>query len=310
MIDVWSSAGVRLPRSIMPRDDVPMPVEESVFLELSGHDQISRRLSFISEPSHSLLAQMIKLNSILVEINAVNELAAYNEGYQFENTDIIDALTAKLDRWHQELPSEVHDTAGNLSYWAERGLGNVFVAVYLGYYHFGQLLYYRFLHDEARDDDIYPTQVHSYAVKCKTHSINLCEILYRAYATPDCEVLYTMVGHVLVIASTVQLHVLLFSSDEVQICAARSRLEHNFDILTRLQKYWSTLDVCFSRFKEFHKVLAKSKETSFRMDKWMLRFLFEFAKPIREDERDEFDSPIQFYDDREWTMQSLGFSPY
>jgi hypothetical protein len=310
MIDVWSSAGVGLPRSILPRDDVPMPMEETLFMELRDNHQTNRRLSFISEPSHSLLAQMIKLNTILVEINAVNQLAAYNDGYQLDNTEIIDSLSAKLDRWHQELPSEIHDTSENLSYWAERGLGNVFVAVYLGYYHFGQLLYYRFLHEEAQEDDFFPPQAHSYAIKCKAHSINLCEILYRAYTTSQCEVLYTMVGHVLVIASTVQLHVLLFSSDEVQICAARSRLERNFDILTRLQRYWSTLDVCFSRFKEFHKVLAKSKETSFRMDRWMLRFLFEFGKPIREDERDEFDSPVQFYDDGQWTMQSLGFSPY
>ena len=310
MIDVWSSAGVRLPRSIIPRDDIPMPVEETLFLHLDTELQSTRRRSLISEPSHSLLAQMIKLNTILVEINAANQVAAYHEAYQLENTDIIDSLSAKLDRWHRELPSKMHDTAGNLSHWAERGLGNVFVAVYLGYYHFGQLLYYRFLHDEARDENPHRIQAHSYAIKCKTHSINLCEILYRAYVTPDCEVLYTMVGHVLVIASTVQLHVLLFSSDEVQICAARTRLERNFDILTRLQQYWSTLDVCFSRFKEFHKVLAKSKETSFRMDRWMLRFLFEFAKPIREDERDESDSPILFYDDRQWTMQSLGFSPY
>jgi hypothetical protein len=309
MIDVWSSAGVQLPRSIIPREDVPMPMEETLFLDLHSDSQTNRRPSFISEPSHSLLAQMIKLNTILVEINAANQLAAYNDGYQLGNTDVIDSLSAKLDRWHQELPSEIHDTAGNLAYWAENGLGNVFVAVYLGYYHFGQLLYYQFLHEEARDDDFYHAQTRSYATKCKTHSINLCEILYRAYATPGCEVLYTMVGHVLVIASTVQLHVLLFSSDEVQICAARSRLERNFEILTRLQQYWSTLDVCFSRFKEFHKVLAKSKETSFRMDRWMLRFLFEFAKPIGENERDEFNSPVLFYDGQ-WSMQSLGFSPY
>ena len=60
-----------------------------------------------------------------------------------------------------------------------------------------------------------------------------------------------MVGHVLVIASTVQLHILLFGTDEIQIRAARSRLERNFEILSKLQSYWPTLDVCFSRFREF-----------------------------------------------------------
>ena len=120
---------------------------------------------------------------------------------------------------------------------------------------------------------------------------------------PGCEVYYTMVGHVLVIASTVQLHILLFSSDEAQIKSARWRLERNFEILTKLQTFWPTLDVCFSRFSEFHKACIKSKETSFRLDRWMLQFLFEFAKPMGEktDELTEL---------HPWLMTDLGFSPY
>lgn len=135
------------------------------------------------------------------------------------------------------------------------------------------------------------------------HSSALCKILYQAYATPGCEVYYTMVGHVLVIASTVQLHILLFDQDEAQIKAARYRLECNFEILSKLQTFWPTLDVCFTRFREFHKACEKSKESSFRMDKWMLQFLFEFAKPMGE-KKDEL------ADLQPWSMTDLGFSPY
>ena len=135
------------------------------------------------------------------------------------------------------------------------------------------------------------------------HATALCEILYRAYATPGCDVYYTMVGHVLVIASTVQLHILLFGSDEDQIKLARGRLERNFEILTKLQTYWSTLDSCLVRFQEFHKACIKSKESSFKLDRWMLQFLFEFANPIgeRTDELAEL---------HPWSMADMGFSPY
>ncbi len=91
-----------------------------------------------------------------------------------------------------------------------------------------------------------------------------------------------MVGHVLTIASTVQLHILLFSSDEEQTQAARGRLEKNFELLTCLQRRWPALDISFARFREFHRACQNYKETSFRMDKWLLRFLFEFAKPVGE----------------------------
>lgn len=95
-----------------------------------------------------------------------------------------------------------------------------------------------------------------------------------------------MVGHVLVIASTVQLFILLFSPDPAETTSARERLEKNFEILTTLQMYWSTLDVCFTRFREFHQACLdeKKSEKSFRMDRWMLQFLFEFAKPVTERE--------------------------
>ena len=159
---------------------------------------------------------------------------------------------------------------------------------------------------DAMDIEMLPRNtVHYYASKCRQHSTALLDITYRAYSTPGSEVMYTMVGHVLAIASTVQLHILLFSSSEPAIRAARSRLEKNFEILSRLQTFWPTLDVCFTRFSEFHKACQKSKETSFRLDRWMLQFLFEFAKPVGEKDDDD-----ELSDLKPWSMQELGFSPF
>jgi hypothetical protein len=301
MIDVWSSKGVGIPRSIHPRSDVPYPMEETVFLQLRREDFDLPSPTMMQESAASLLTQMVKLNAILVEIQNLNQLAASYPIFQTGHNQTVDDLTQRLEGWYNNLPIELQDTHANLSRYTSLGLGPMFVAVYLGYYNYGQLLYYQFLHEDAYDDT---TFARFYADKCKSHAAGLLDITYRAFAQPGCEVYYTMVGHILVIASTVQLHTLLFSADEVQIRAARSRLEKNFEILSKLQTFWPTLDASFTRFREFHKACQKSKEASFRMDRWMLQFLFEFAKPVGEKEGDEL---AELHD---WSMSELGFSPF
>lgn len=83
---------------------------------------------------------------------------------------------------------------------------------------------------------------------------------------------YAVVGHIIVIASTVQIHTLLFSEPTEQISAARRRLERNFEILSQLRTYWPTLDICFTRLEAFHKACRSSIYESFRLDQWVLRF--------------------------------------
>ncbi|KAK5100614.1 hypothetical protein LTS08_005365 [Lithohypha guttulata] len=267
MIDVWSSNGVGLPRSMAPRDNVPYPVEETTFLEMRRDDCDLPSPTTMQQSTGSLLTQVIKLNAIFSEVSELNRGAVANQPFSFEFENSVNALTGKLEGWYANLPV---------------------------------LLYYQYLHEDSSEAASHTSY---YAEKCRMHSSALCKILYQAYAVPGCEVYYTMVGHVLVIVSTVQLHILLFDQDEAQIKAARYRLECNFEILSKLQTFWPTLDVCFTRFREFHKACEKSKESSFRMDKWMLQFLFEFAKPMGE-KKDEL------ADLQPWSMTDLGFSPY
>lgn len=313
MIDVWSSNGVRIPRAISPRSDVPYPMEETVFLCLRRDSATSDLPSptTMQESASSLLTQMVKLNAILVEISTVNQMAAaafaHSPGVDFNHQGAVEKLSLSLDEWYESLPADLQDTQANMTRYTSMGLGPMFVAVWVGYYHYGQLLYYPYLHEDSYDDKgavFHIPAARYYANKCKANSIGLCELLYRAYSTPWCEVYYTMIGHVLVIASTVQLHTLLFGVDDAQIRSARGRLEKNFEILTKLQTFWPTLDVCFTRFREFHKACQNYKETSFRMDRWMLQFLFEFAKPVGEKDPDDLAEL------RPWSMKELGFSPF
>ena len=260
LIDVWSSAGVRLPRQMVHRDDVPLPMDEEAFLQLKrGEDGYFTTAEIERDTATSLLAQMIKLNSILVDINNINERTVEGLAEDAILKDSVKEVSQRLDDWLAALPNQMRDTPANLAYHASRGLGHMFVAVYLGYYHFGQLLYYQFLHEDCHSS---MPSAHYYADKCKEHAASLCEILYAANSTPGCEVLYTMVGHVLVIASTVQVHIVLFSDNEDQIRTARSRLERNFEILMQLRTYWPTLDVCFTRFRAFHKAVCNFRRPS------------------------------------------------
>jgi len=285
MVDVWTSNGLHTTRAIQPKNGVPLPMEETAFLQLSryeinyqGQDEMVQ-----SQQGPSLLAQFVKLNAILFEVAQLIK-AISKHGLHIHDTDAtFSRLSHSLSQWYDELSPKLKDTPENMMYYAELGLGGVFVAIYLGYYYFTQLLCYQFLDDDNFEQDNFQARV--YADRCKAHSTSLCEIVYRAYATPGAEVYYTMVGHVLTIASTVQLHILLFSSDEEQIAAARQRLERNFIIITRLQELWPVLDISRTRFEEFHKLCREKCDTScFRLDEWMLRFLLDFAKPISADE--------------------------
>jgi hypothetical protein len=297
MIDVWSSAGVRLPRMMPVVESLPLPIDDVVFMSLRQGEVLPWPLT--ADHGSSLLAQMIKLNRILLEINSLNErtVSGTTSGVVLENE--VMALSNALDEWHNSLPPTMHDTPTNLERYASQGLGRMFVAVYLGYYHFGQLLFYQFLHGDCTGTVL---SARFYADRCKAYAESLCEIIYAANSIPNCDVRYTMVGHIMVIASTVQIHTLLFGDNADQIAAARRRLERNFEILSQLRTYWPTLDICFTRLQAFHKACRNSMDESFRLDQWMLRFLSEFAEAVDDRIMDRSATEI-------WSLENIGCSP-
>lgn len=63
------------------------------------------------------------------------------------------------------------------------------------------------------------------------------------------------------------------------------------------------LESCFARLQIFHEVCRKNIDSSFRMDQWMLKFLSEFAEPIREKEHDAGEVRGLYY------VDNVGFSP-
>ena len=284
-----------LPRAIQPRYDIPMPMDERVFTALTPTEppisQHGPHAPPDSEHSTSLIAQMIKLNAILYDINTFNAKAVSGMLEEARVQGSVAELSASLDSWQSELPADLQYTHENLMYWANHGCGPSFVVLHINFNHSGQLLFHRFLHNSLAPDDPSPAtnQTGACAAKCKAYAASLCEVIYQAAQHPATEVLYPLVGHILVIASTVHLYTLLFSADDAETALAKARLEHNFQIISRLQKYWPSLHASFSRLDAFHKAcLNESKGGgAFRLDQWMLRFLLDFAKPVAERDGDE-----------------------
>lgn len=284
------------------------------------------RPSYFSE--HSLIAQMIRLNQVLYKITDMNaDVAAGRMQVATVLEPTIRHLSSALDDWSDALPADMRNTPDNLSYWADQGFGRIFVNLHLNYNYAAQLLFYQFLHwnQDADGDADAGADAHAhvdadassspassattatappipsanlYAQKCKSHAAALCALVYRAHAHHDTDVSYSLVGHMLVIASTVQIYTLLFSADEGAIASARDRLERNFEIINTLRWYWPCVDASLGRLRAFQNACLRCKERSFRLDRWMLRFVLDYGQAV--DEREETDATDEAGDTEEY----------
>jgi hypothetical protein len=276
----------------MPRRNVPLPMAEHKFLQVSS--TLPPYLSQPSElgtisattyvPDDSLLAHSVGLNEKFSQIDNMNSRAVSEVLYGSELIREVERISLEMRAWASELPDRMRYTRENLAYWTSQGSGNIFILLHIQYHHFSQLLFYQFLHGSA-DPTCRSSANYRYAQNCREHATNLCNIIHLARDKPATEPLFSLVGHVLTIASTAQLHILLFSSVAAEIQNARRLLERNFELLTILRTYWPCVDASFSRFEAFHNACLRCQDDShFQMDQWMLKFMLEFATPVNERE--------------------------
>lgn len=238
--------------------------------------------------SQSLVGQMIRLNLLLYDIVLLNARIVADQAQQhgqetqsWENSKI---LTRALDDWVSSLSPLLQYSDSNLAYWAEEGLGPIFITLHINYNHAGQLLFYQYLHPAQNLDKDSPDaeELQSFAQRCKQHATNLCDLLHRARQRPETVVLYPLAGHILCLASTVQIHTLLFEVDDQEIAAAKTRLERNFEMISSMNNYWPMNHKSISRLHHFHNACMRGKEDSFRLDAWMLRFLLGFTHDVED----------------------------
>lgn len=269
MIDIWCSSGLHLPRQMQSTHTVQLPADEVVFLGLE-----SRATS--RPTTGGIWAQMANLAHIWADIYELNQSVIRETKDPQDLEKAVETLLKRLEMWSAVLPLSLRKTRSNLDYYASVGLGSAFAALHLGYHYYTEVLCYQFLADGASSANP------DYAEKCKEHAKHFCDLLYLCLEIPNSECLFVMVGHMLVVSSTVYIHTLMFSDLEDEITIARRRLEKNFQILMRLQSFWVKLDVSLSRLQAFHNACKISAEHSFGMDKWMLCFLLEHGVAVPE----------------------------
>lgn len=279
MIDIWSSSGLHLPRQLHFDESVPLPAEETYFLQ-------STVASILPPPARStgIWAEMTRLARIWSEIQDMNRSSVEGSLSPMQLHAAVESLADKLEGWRTSLPRFLLDTQQNRAHYLANGLGTSFAALHLGYHYYCEVLYYQFNATATQRNGFSVLPAQAYANRCSQHAMTFCDILYECdAATNGQEAMYIMLGHMLVVTSTVLVHMLLFNdSCAIPAEVLRERLQHNFGILTKLQQYWTTLESSLSRLKVFHNACLKSIEGSFDMDRWMLRFILEYGMSMPE----------------------------
>ncbi|KAE9376418.1 hypothetical protein N431DRAFT_542071 [Stipitochalara longipes BDJ] len=206
---------------------------------------------------HGIWSQMAKTIDIFREILDIIILLGSGETLA-SKIDKVGQLADRLGKWEQELPARLRYNSDNLTYFQGIGFGKTFLAMHIGYHHYRQLLYFPFL-DPLNENPLASSE-------CKKHAMMVSEI-----ASQGGELVYYIIGHILVVSSSVHLHTLLLGRGDVD--RARSYLLSNFDILMKLKRYWSVIDTAVGRLRSFPNHCQVSSLDSFVLDNWMWKFL-------------------------------------
>jgi hypothetical protein len=248
---------------------------------------------------------MATLIEVFSPIQELNWRAANSEGL---HPDQIEQETYELahllDNWERGLPHDVQLTESNLREHSNRGTGGIFMGLHLGFHHYAILLFYQYLDMRST----MTARARQFAERCKNHALSYSTWLARGRQQPGCEAVYPTVGHMAIVSSSVLLHTLLFG-EENELSQSRRCLEANFEALLELEGYWpivkTMVDPLFpekstfqfplfanladrllqiNRLMEFQNncLLLSHHHHTHRLDRWMLRFLFEYALPLGE----------------------------
>lgn len=305
-IDTWNSSALCIPRTIKWRDDVALPMDEWTWMFLHHHQHIdfAEATNLNAEtPSFSILGHKVKLNLLLYDIIKLNMSVVAEPASRDDVYKAVLELERSLDDWLKGLPTEWQYREDNLLHWTKEDMGRLFMSVHLDFNHACQFLYFQFLYlsqepGYCNDAKISHSLACELAQKCNHHAAAITQLLQDVSRYPNAEVSHSLLGHIVSIASAVQIHTLLFSPNETAITTARIRLEENFATLTRLYKYWPNVAASFSRLETFHNSCLRSKDSSFRLDPWMLHFIVEFARPVHDKEDGEHEEGL-------WTLARL-----
>ncbi|KAE8414548.1 hypothetical protein BDV36DRAFT_311748 [Aspergillus pseudocaelatus] len=275
--DNWCSSSLGFPRQMKdwPRPG-RSPMDETLF---TGMDP-DAVLHHPNEPCKSpgLWAHMATLHEIFGPIQELNWLVATNKELQPNRMEQdVEDLAQRLDGWEKILPEEDQMTDSNLVEHSERGTGGIFMGLHLGFHHYATLLFYQYLDPISA----LSPRGRQFAARCKHHALSYSTWLARGRGQSGCEAMYPTVGHMAIVSSSVLLHTLLFG-EENEISQSHHCLKANFEALLELKEYWPNVSTMIDRLMEFQNncLLLSHRQETHRLDRWMVRFLLEYALPL------------------------------
>lgn len=276
MMDRWGSAGKQLPRQLPDKtpDGIPLPMEESSFFSLRAGSPVEHT----DFPRPGLWGRMVQLAEIFTMVHDLNrERAQGCRTYQEAEWRTYE-LAADLDKWQLSLPPDLIPNEENMRRHAQQGLGSVFVALHMGFYHYTNLLYFPFLDLQLEKT---PTQI-LFSDRCRHSAAAFSDFLAMSDEIEGCEVVYFIVAHMITVSSAALLHVLLFGH-ETELPATRERLERNFKTLVKLAGYWPAVNQLMDRLFTFQRACMSSTDpNTHKADSWMIGFLLDHARPVAE----------------------------
>ncbi|OAL55111.1 hypothetical protein IQ07DRAFT_528404 [Pyrenochaeta sp. DS3sAY3a] len=279
MMDAWQSACGQYQRQITDVRNMPTPLEEKAF------DQLRTTSAPVLSNRNGLWSAMLPLTEIHTQIMLLNEIlcARATDLSYIENR--AKELSQELESWLLALPPHLQYTPENVERHNNEGLGRLFSVLHIQYHFQSQLLYFQDLQSNSKLHQKAPSVKDGvvYADRCKAHATALSEIMWSLFNTPDLDCFWSPTnGHLLVVASSIHLHSLLFDTDDDNIAKTRKLLEQNFLILLQLEKYWPGVKHSMTRLRVFHKTCLGSAnpETAYEMDHWMIQFLNRYDEVV------------------------------
>ncbi|KAL4738790.1 hypothetical protein BDV11DRAFT_188892 [Aspergillus similis] len=235
-------------------------------------------VNYVQDESRcDMWAQMARTIGIFAKVNNVLRRLSRNM-ISFDDYCVQAAeLETSLDRWAENLSPKLTWSFENLMSLAGRRLGQIYLAMHVGFFHFKQMLFFPFL-DARASRNSKP----SGAIKCKDSASVVSSILQYSKNIKDCELDNFIYGHIGVVSSCVHLHTLLFSDDYRELSITRQRLISNFQYLMALKSYWPIVDHFAIQLRTFQNSCRDSKSDPFMLDNWMARFLTEHSSLLSE----------------------------
>ncbi|KAJ4984299.1 sugar porter family MFS transporter [Stagonosporopsis vannaccii] len=312
MMDMWQASRAQYPRQLRADANIPRIMEEKVFYQLQDEPS-ANSAQLDSAPSlkanrSGLWSTMLPLSEIHSRIMHLNYVLC-NQNKDQESPAKVEELAEALLSWHRALPEELHYLPTNIARVKEDGLFRQFNVLHILYHFQFQLLYYQYLQNDPNLESMSAAakERETYAAQCKAHAIAMSEIFWAANSQKGTECFWSPVnGHLLVVASSVHLHTLLFDTSAERTTMTKKLLEQNFTMLLQLQEYWPSLEHSMMRLRAFHKACLLNAEPSesFHMDDWTAQFLNRYHMPV-EDRQSTTTPEEKFFGWDSITLQSL-----